>query len=141
MAHYAVLGVPFDANTETIHHAYRRLARKYHPDAGTGSSPERFRAVAGAYQTLGDPAKRESYDRQLLHVSGPRPEPLIPHRTRPPVLWPREPDPNWGARHFDTFVAFEQVFERVFMDFEALFSEMSRCRWPRERWLIWELEE
>jgi DNA-binding NtrC family response regulator len=41
----------------------------------------------------------------------------------------------------DTFVAFEQVFERVFIDFEALFSEMSRRRWSRERWLIWESEE
>lgn len=47
------LGVPFDANAETIRHV-PPLARKYHP-GGAGTSPDRFRAVRKAYQTLIDP--------------------------------------------------------------------------------------
>ena len=61
MDYYAVLGVPADAGAEAIRRAYRRLARRYHPDAG--GSPDKFRQVVEAYATLGNPARRRAYDR------------------------------------------------------------------------------
>jgi curved DNA-binding protein CbpA len=48
-----VLGVPADATQEEITAAYHRLARRYHPDAGTdGGEPDRFREVVAAYSAL-----------------------------------------------------------------------------------------
>lgn len=70
MAHYDVLGVPFDADSETIHRAYRHLVRKYHPDVGAGSSPEKFRQLTEAYQTLSDPQQRAVYDKELHRSPG-----------------------------------------------------------------------
>lgn len=72
MNYYTVLGVPRDADTHTIHNAYRARARQYHPDAGAGSSPAKFRDVVTAYETLSDPARRREYDASLR----PRPEPI-----------------------------------------------------------------
>jgi curved DNA-binding protein CbpA len=65
MTHYAALGVPGDADAETIHAAYRARARQYHPDAGAGSSPGKFREIVEAYETLSDPARRRAYDQSL----------------------------------------------------------------------------
>jgi curved DNA-binding protein len=62
---YSVLGVPKDADADTIKKAYRKLARDLHPDrnpAGKGSSDARFKAVNRAYEVLHDPAKRKLYD-------------------------------------------------------------------------------
>ncbi len=58
---YDVLGVPADASADEIKKAYRRRARELHPDAG--GDEEQFKAVQAAYTVLGDPAKRERYDR------------------------------------------------------------------------------
>lgn len=68
MNYYDVLGIPFDADEETIRSAFRNLARRYHPDAGEGSSVERFREVTEAYDTLSDPAHRRVYDLSLRRV-------------------------------------------------------------------------
>ena len=54
MNSYGVLGVPRDADHETIRRAYRTLARRYHPDRGAGASPEKFREAVAAYVTLVD---------------------------------------------------------------------------------------
>src|SRR5512146_1197176 len=63
--YYEVLGVPRDAGTETIKTAFRRLARRYHPDISTEPDAEqRFKEIAEAYGVLSDPAKRASYDAQ-----------------------------------------------------------------------------
>jgi curved DNA-binding protein CbpA len=51
---YSVLGVPSDADSETIRSAFRILARRYHPDSGSGSSAEKFRQIVEAYETLSD---------------------------------------------------------------------------------------
>jgi DnaJ-class molecular chaperone len=48
-----------------VRSAYRTLARRYHPDAGEGSSVERFRQVVEAYEILNDPAHRRLYDLSL----------------------------------------------------------------------------
>jgi len=61
---YKVLGVGRKAGQEEIRKAYRRLARKYHPDVNPGdkSAEERFKKIAEAYDVLSDPKKRQMYD-------------------------------------------------------------------------------
>jgi len=62
--YYATLGVPRDASAEDIKRAYRRLARKYHPDVSKEPKSEaRFKELGEAYEVLKDPAKRAAYDR------------------------------------------------------------------------------
>jgi curved DNA-binding protein len=61
--YYAVLGVSRDASQEDIKRAYRRLARKYHPDVSkAGDAEERFKEVQEAYAVLKDAEKRAAYD-------------------------------------------------------------------------------
>ena len=62
--YYEVLGVPRDADPDTIRRAYRKLARKYHPDLNSdGDAEERFKELGEAYEVLSDADKRERYDR------------------------------------------------------------------------------
>ena len=62
--YYAILGVPRDASAEDVKRAYRRLARKYHPDVSKEPKSEaRFKELGEAYEVLKDPAKRAAYDR------------------------------------------------------------------------------
>ena len=81
--YYAVMGVARDATADQIKQAYRKLARKYHPDVSKEADAEqRFKGVGEAYEVLRDPQKRAAYD-QL--GSGPRPG----EDFRPP--------PDWGS--------------------------------------------
>ncbi|MBV9209968.1 MAG: molecular chaperone DnaJ [Acidobacteria bacterium] len=63
--YYQVLGVKRDAKPEEIKKAYRRLARKYHPDVNPGdkSAEERFKLITEAHDVLSDAKKRQVYDR------------------------------------------------------------------------------
>lgn len=85
---YHILGVEPDADSEGIRQAYRREAKRSHPDAsGNCRSAGRFRAVEEAYQTLRDPQRRRAYDRRLGgagRVSAERGEP-VPVRVREPA--------------------------------------------------------
>ena len=81
--YYAIMGVPRDATAEQIKQAYRKLARKYHPDVSKEADAEqRFKDVGEAYEVLRDPQKRAAYD-QL--GKGPQPG----EDFRPP--------PDWGS--------------------------------------------
>ena len=62
--HYRTLGVQPDASAKEIRSAYRRLAKKYHPDANQGDprAEELFKRVGIAYQILNDPESRKQYD-------------------------------------------------------------------------------
>ena len=81
--YYAIMGVARNATADQIKQAYRKLARKYHPDVSKEKDAEaRFKEVGEAYEVLRDPEKRAAYD-QL--GSGPPPG----QDFRPP--------PDWGA--------------------------------------------
>lgn len=63
--YYQVLGISRSASAEDIKLAYRRLARKYHPDVShIPDAEEHFKAVNEAYETLGDSSKRRKYEQQ-----------------------------------------------------------------------------
>lgn len=74
--YYRILGVARDASTAAIKRAYRRLARKLHPDAGVGASVDDFRDVQAAYETLTDAERRRRYDEALERHTRSRFEPL-----------------------------------------------------------------
>ncbi len=60
--YYKILGVDRKADEKAIKSAYRRLARKHHPDVAKGKDAERFKEINEAYEVLSDPAKRQRYD-------------------------------------------------------------------------------
>ena len=68
---YAILGVPKDADQAAIKKAYRKLARKHHPDqnAGDTAAEQRFKDIGEANAVLSDTKQREEYDaiRQMAH--------------------------------------------------------------------------
>jgi molecular chaperone DnaJ len=72
--YYAALGVPKDAAAADIKKAYRKLARKFHPDANSGDAKaeERFKEISEAYDVLSDAKKRKEYDeaRALFGAGG-----------------------------------------------------------------------
>lgn len=72
--YYAALGVPKDASAADIKKAYRKLARRYHPDANKGAAKaeERFKEISEAYDVLSDETRRKEYDeaRTLFGTGG-----------------------------------------------------------------------
>jgi molecular chaperone DnaJ len=73
--YYKVLGVPKTATQEEIKKAYRKLARKYHPDANRGDadSEEKFKEISEAYDVLSDDKRRKEYDDARSLFGGARP--------------------------------------------------------------------
>ena len=61
---YEVLGISKTADEKTIKKAYRKLAKKYHPDMNPGdkTAEQKFKEVTDAYNILSDPEKRKLYD-------------------------------------------------------------------------------
>src|SRR5262247_233245 len=62
--YYSTLGVAKTANAKEIKQAYRKLARKYHPDVNPGdkAAESKFKEINEAYEVLGDADKRKKYD-------------------------------------------------------------------------------
>ncbi|HMB77962.1 MAG TPA: DnaJ C-terminal domain-containing protein [Kiloniellaceae bacterium] len=69
---YKVLNLPRDASAQDIKSAYRKLAKKYHPDANPGdkSAEQKFKEVSQAHSILGDPEKRKRFDNGEIDANG-----------------------------------------------------------------------
>ncbi len=105
--YYKILGVPEDADSKTIKTAYRKLARKYHPDINKDAGAEdHFKEVAEAYEVLKNTDKRAEYD-QLKKYGGQAGQSFEP----PPGWQSRRSEYSNGAgdnRDFSDF--FESMF-------------------------------
>jgi curved DNA-binding protein len=99
--YYKIMGVARDASADDIKRAYRKLARKYHPDVSTEEkAEERFKEVGEAYEVLRDPEKRAAYDALGTRAAG--------DEFRPPPGWQFERGFEGGHGAHSDF--FEQLF-------------------------------
>jgi curved DNA-binding protein len=96
--YYAILGVERGASADDVKKAYRKLARKYHPDVSREKdAEEKFKEINEAYQTLSDEEKRAAYDQLGRHRPG--------EEFRPPPDWGE----RFGAGGFGGGAQFEEV--------------------------------
>jgi curved DNA-binding protein len=111
--YYQILGVARDASMEDIKKAYRRLARKYHPDVSKETNAEeRFKELAEAYEVLRDPEKRAAYDQLGSNWKAGQ-------EFRPPPGWRGQAggpggspfNGGFGGREFSDF--FESLFSNL----------------------------
>jgi len=131
-SYYAVLRVPEDADPAAIRHAYRTLVRRFHPDAGIGSSAQKFREVTEAYDVLSDPQRRQDHDVDLARSRAHfrvQPEPLIPQTPTHVVFRPFRvpPEPlisEISRRAVPSAFGIDQEIARVFQMMEDVFGQI-----------------
>ncbi len=114
--YYAILGVPRDAAAEDIKKAFRKLARKHHPDVAKDkkTAEEKFKEINEAYEVLGDPEKRTKYDQ--LGMDWQHGDTRASQQQGP---MPGTHEFNFGGTGFSDF-------------FEQYFSGASRYGFPEE---------
>lgn len=102
--YYQTLGVSRNATQDEIKRAYRKQARKYHPDVSTEQYAEqRFKDIGEAYQVLKDPEKRAAYDQLGMGWQAGE-------EFRPPPGW----NPNFAGGGFTSNFDFSDFFESFF---------------------------
>jgi len=109
---YSVLGVAKTASAADITKAYRKLAKKLHPDLNPGdkAAEEKFKKVTAAYDIIGDEAKRPRYDRGEIDASG---------QERPQQRYYREYAGGEEAARYRSAAGFEDIGE-----FSDLFGDL-----------------
>ena len=117
---YSVLGVPRTASAGDITKAYRKLAKKLHPDLNPGdkAAEEKFKKITAAYDILGDAEKRGRYDRGEIDASG---------QERPQQHYYREYAGGQDGARYRSTAGFEDIgaFNDLFGD---LFGERGGIR-------------
>lgn len=108
---YGILGLKRDASADAIKAAYRKLARKHHPDLNPGK-PEaeaRFKAVSAAHDLLSDPEKRGRFDRGEIDAEGQEQRPAGGYRRHADAAQGARYDGQSGGSPFDDL--FADMFE------------------------------
>ena len=116
--YYIILGVSRSESPAGIHEAFRKLAKRYHPDLGGPEATETFREIAQAYEILSDPEQRRTYNQTLeQEESFLRPEPL--EHTKRQGRYQAEPLVPQG-------MSVLHGFQTIRPSFDALFDRMLR---------------
>ena len=106
--YYKVMGVARDAPQDEIKRAYRKLARKYHPDVSKAADAEqRFKEVGEAYEVLKDPEKRAAYDQLGANDKAGQ-------EFRPPPGWDQGFEYHGGGFRGGDGAQFSDFFESLF---------------------------
>ncbi|HWO41084.1 MAG TPA: DnaJ C-terminal domain-containing protein [Candidatus Eisenbacteria bacterium] len=125
--YYQILGVERSADIEEIRKAYRKLARKYHPDVNPGNkqAEERFKQISAAYDVLSDPEKRKRYDE--FGEAGLAPG-FDPEKAREYQKWRQQSERTGGSYRFEfgDLGDFENLFG--FADLNEVFRRGRRAR-------------
>jgi curved DNA-binding protein len=123
--YYKILGVAKDAGQDDIHRAYRKLARKFHPDVSKESdADEKFREINEAKEVLKDPEKRKLYDMYGKDWEN--------GGQQPPPGWNRGTG-NDGKYHYQTYRHSNRTDEfRESSDFSDFFNNLFGSRDTRE---------
>jgi DnaJ-class molecular chaperone len=123
---YAILGVGEAASVNDVRKAYRKLARKYHPDINPGNqaAAERFDRIIEAYEVLSDPEKRSFYDGHGYYNEG-----VLEKRTKPRL--------GFSFQSFDSTGSEAPAFSELFDDFLPRFGPASCLRFPMTFRLSW----
>jgi molecular chaperone DnaJ len=121
--YYIILGVSCSESFAGIHEAFRKLAKKYHPDLGGPEATETFQEIAQAYEILSDPEQRRTYDQTLRRGDSLlRSEPL--EQTRRQGSYqpePLVPKPISILRDFQTIrPSFDALFDRILRNFSGI---------------------
>lgn len=113
---YEVLGVTRDASAEVIQKAFRRLAKKHHPDLNPGdaTAADAFKRLSAAYEILGDSEKRARFDRGEIDASGAE---------RPPPRYFRDFAEAGGEHPYASSAGFEDILSE-----DDILSEILRRR-------------
>jgi curved DNA-binding protein len=106
--YYQIMGVRRDATQDEIKRAYRKLARKYHPDVSKEANAEaRFKEVGEAYEVLKDPEKRAAYDQLGANWKAGQ-------EFRPPPDWDQGFEFHRGGVGGEEAFEFSDFFETLF---------------------------
>lgn len=128
--HYEVLGVTISSTQEEIRSAYRKLAHRYHPDTSDEESSDRFIEITSAYEVLGDPARRKSYD-LTLQLEAKKSASAAQPKAQPPKAQtkPKPPKVNQAT---DDLIKLTAMFSRGKFDDAERFAVEILERDPRQ---------
>lgn len=131
---YEILGIPKNASEEQIKKAYRKMARKWHPDINPGNkeAEQKFKEISMAYDVLGKPEKRKLYDEfgeEGLQTG------FDSQKAREYKKWSGfQQDPgNWKSqdKDFGRYQSYEDIFKDIYGDGESFYHEYGDSKGSR----------